>query len=246
MEIIKEKFSREQDAISTNVCEVKAFIGILFACAVMKLNKVNVRDIWTSDGFGIEIIKPVMSEKRFNFLIRALRFDDKTTRNDCHNTDKLAAVRDIFEKFVTNCQKNYCPSEYLTIDKMLEAFRGRCQLRQYIPSKPSKYGIKIFALTDSRTFYSSNLEVYAGVQLQGQYFISNSPKDVVLRLCKPVAGSGRNITFDNWFTSYELALKLLDIKLMSVGTLKKNKREIPSEFISSRNRTVFSSIFGFQ
>ncbi|XP_067126936.1 piggyBac transposable element-derived protein 4-like [Centruroides vittatus] len=246
IERIKEKFSRERDAISTNICEIKAFIGILFACAVMKLNTVNLRDIWTSDGFGIEIIKPVMSEKRFSFLIRALRFDDKATRNDRRNTDKLAAVRDFFEKFVTNCQKNYCPSEYLTIDEMLEAFKGRCQFRQYIPSKPSKYGIKIFALTDSRTFYSSNLEVYAGMQPQGQYFTSNSPKDVVLRLCKPVAGSGRNITFDNWFTSYELALKLLDIKLTSVGTLKKNKREIPPEFITSRNRTVFSSMFGFQ
>ncbi|KAK9745711.1 Transposase IS4 [Popillia japonica] len=39
--------------------------------------------------------------------------------------------------------------------------------------------------------------------------ISNKPEDILLRLIEPISGSGRNITFDNWFTSYNLMIKLL-------------------------------------
>ena len=88
---------------------------------------------------------------------------------------------------------------------MLAAFRGRCSFRQYIPSKPDKYGIKIFALVDAQTFFTSKIEVYVGTQPDGPYKVSNSPGDVVKRLCSCIFGTGRNITLDNWFTSYDLA-----------------------------------------
>ena len=65
---------------------------------------------------------------------------------------------------------------------MLAAFRGRCGFRQYIPSKPDKYGIKFFALVDAKSFFTSNLEVYVGTQPDGPYKVSNSPGDVVERL----------------------------------------------------------------
>ena len=45
-------------------------------------------------------------------------------------------------------------------DKMLPGFRGKYGFRQYIPSKPSKYSIKIFAMGNSKVFYTGNLEIY--------------------------------------------------------------------------------------
>lgn len=92
---------------------------------------------------------------------------------------------------------------------MLIAFRGRCSFRMYISSKPAKYGIKVFNLYDARTAYTSNLEVYLGEQLDGPYKLSNKPEDVVKRLCVPNYNSNRNITIDNWFGSYNLAVSML-------------------------------------
>jgi len=48
-------------------------------------------------------------------------------------------------------------------------------------------------------------------------------------LCKPYFGSKRNITGDNWFTSVPLVKDLLEKGLTYVGTIRKNKGEIPEE-----------------
>lgn len=51
---------------------------------------------------------------------------------------------------------------------------------------------------------------------------------------------------DNWFTSIPLFQILLkQHRLTSVGTLRKNKAEIPKEFIASKERKAGSSLFGF-
>ena len=134
----------------------------------------------------------------------------------------------------------------MCVDEKLEGFRGRCSFRQYIPSKPNKCGIKIYALVDSQVFYLHNLEIYAGLQPEGVYRIRNKPSDVVLRLCQPIYGSGRNVTADNWFTSVELIEELRKKSLTYVGTIKKNKRQIPKEFITSAGRDINSSLFGFR
>ncbi|KAJ4448309.1 hypothetical protein ANN_10324 [Periplaneta americana] len=75
---------------------------------------------------------------------------------------------------------------------------------------------------------------------------SNSPSELVKRLITSISGTGRNVTFDNWFMSVPLAKELLsDHNLTCVGTVRLNKREIPPEFVQKRHEQ-FSSIFGFQ
>ncbi|XP_023220256.1 piggyBac transposable element-derived protein 4-like [Centruroides sculpturatus] len=190
------------------------------------------------DGTGLEIVRIVMSEKRFKFLLCNLRFDDKNLRKERIKTDKLAAVRDMVDIFVKSCQKNYSISEYCTIDEKLEGFRGRCGFRQYMPKKPQRYGIKIYVLADARMYYTYNFEIYCGKQPEGPYSISNSPDQVVKRLINPITKSGRNLTVDNWFTSYSLFSDLLRDRITMVETIRKNKRELPLQFTDVRGRKV--------
>ncbi|XP_035223678.1 uncharacterized protein LOC118196351 [Stegodyphus dumicola] len=142
-----------------------------------------------------------------------MRFDDIQTRQSRKELDKLAPIREFFENFVENWQKSYSVGEYVTIDEKLEFFRGRCPFRQYMPKKPSKYGIKVFALVDSRVFYTWKMEIYAGKQPKGPFQVDNSPSSVVKRLMEPLYNSGRNLTVDNWYTSYPLSQELLKKKI---------------------------------
>lgn len=242
---IKDNYERERDARPIDLIELKAFIGLLFLAGVYKGNRLSLEELWGTNGDGVEKFGLVMSIKRFKFIIRCLRFDDRQTREERKKVDKLAAVRDIFTKFVENCQRNYSLGENVTLDEKLEAFRGRCSFRQYIPSKPAKYGLKIFALVDAKVCYLYNLEMYAGKQPEGPFDVSNKPADIVKRMIEPIKGTGRNLTADNWFTDFDLVEKLRQDRISFVGTVKKNKRALPPEFVSTAGRQQYSSKFGF-
>lgn len=237
------KYNRPRDAKATNLAEIKAVIGLLYLAGVKKSSHVNLRDLWATNGLGFELFRCVMSLSRFEFLLTAIRFDSIATRNQRKQVDRLAPVREMFTNLVDNFKKYYSLGHLVTLDEKLEAFRGKCAFRQYIPNKPAKYGVKLFALVDARMSYTSNLEIYAGKQPEGPFQVSNSAKDVTLRMIQPIENSGRNLTTDNWYTSVPLANELLAKKITLVGTLRKNKGEIPPEFVA--RKPIHSSLFGF-
>lgn len=131
IDTIKHKFARERDITHTDLIELRAFIGLLYLAGVYKSNRQLLEELWGKEGDGIEKFGLVMNIKRFKTLIRVLRFDDRTTRDERKALDRLAPIRDVFEKFVQNCQKSYCLGENVTVDEMLPGFRGKCPFRQY-------------------------------------------------------------------------------------------------------------------
>ncbi|GBP67719.1 PiggyBac transposable element-derived protein 4 [Eumeta japonica] len=186
-----------------------------------------------------------MSEQRSKFLTRALRFDNIEDRHDRAVIDKLAPIRKIFDLILINFQKHFVPSAEMTLDEQLLAFRGRCIFRQYIPNKPAKYGIKVFALIDVHYPYTFNLEIYAGQQPERPFRLSNERHDVVMRMARPVLGKYLNITMDNWFSSQRVAKQLFENGTTMVGTMRRDKRKVPCEFCNARGNPLFSSKFGF-
>ena len=57
---------------------------------------------------------------------------------------------------------SYTPEPHMTVDEQLVCFRGRCLFRQYIPSKPGKYGIKVWAICKANTSYAWKMQMYTG------------------------------------------------------------------------------------
>ncbi|XP_050509073.1 piggyBac transposable element-derived protein 4-like, partial [Diabrotica virgifera virgifera] len=126
-----------------------------------------------------------------------------------------------------------------TIDEQLVAFRGRYPFKQYIPSKPAKYGIKILVLCGSNTSYALKLQIYTGKEA-GAAPERNQGMRVVCDLSSDL--KGHNITCDNFFTSYNLGQFLLKRKITMLGTIRKNKPELPTQIA---NKEVHSSSFYF-
>ena len=56
----------------------------------------------------------------------------------------------------------YNPSQEIAIDEAMIKFQGRSSLKQYMPMKPIKGGIKVWVLGDSKNGYFSRLEIYTG------------------------------------------------------------------------------------
>lgn len=246
IELKKGKYKESTHTNSlTSANEVKALLGLLLQSAALKSNHLPTRMLFNTKRSG-SVFKACMSAERFDFLLRCFRFDDKATRRERRASDKFAPIREFWEKFIEHCKKWYEPSSYLTIDEQLVGFRGRCAFRMYIPNKPNKYGIKIVMVADSNSRYVYNATPYLG---KGTNCNENVPlaTHFVKQLCEPVYGTNRNITMDNWFTSVPLASELLKppYKLTIVGTIRSNKREIPTEMKNSKTRNIGTSLFAF-
>ncbi|KAJ8956854.1 hypothetical protein NQ318_014269 [Aromia moschata] len=207
----KQSYHSEIDKI-----ELNAYLGVCFYYAYYKENKSPVKEMW-DEVFGRGVYRSIIPEKRFEFLTRVLRFDDKSTRNERRVTDKLAPIREIWEIFIRNCTNNYDPSNNCTIDEQLVPFRGKCIFRIHMGNKPDGYGLKIFTLKDSETFYTIAAIPYARRVTPG--FDRSSFSSWQLE----------NATMGSWFTSVPLFETLRrDYQIRAVGTIRKNKPEIPS------------------
>nr|CAH7718925.1 unnamed protein product [Callosobruchus chinensis] len=120
-----------------------------------------------------------------------------------------------------------------------------------MPSKPDKYGIKYWLLCDAQTRYILSGIPYLGKDETREQGVSLGTH-VVLQLARPFLDKGRNITYDNFFTSLELAEKLKQRKTSLVGTLRRNKVEVPqpvqsgddayySTFLHKHNETLLTA-----
>jgi len=77
----------------------------------------------------------------------------------------LAAIPDVWQMFVAMMPKMVTPGSDITVDEQLVPFRGKCPFHQYIPSKPAKYGVKIWWACDAQTSYPLKGDVYLGRQV---------------------------------------------------------------------------------
>ncbi|TNM96340.1 hypothetical protein fugu_016001 [Takifugu bimaculatus] len=139
-------------------------------------------------------------------------------------TDKFAAILNIWGLFVTNCITSYIPGRHITIDEQLFPSKTRCCFLQY--SKPGTFGIRFWVACDLKTKYVCNILPYLGkdpTQPRGER-VSES---VVMRLMEPFLDKGRNVTTDNFFTSLSLAKQLLSRNTTILGTVNKIPQEIP-------------------
>lgn len=243
---IKFQFSRERDYKFTNCAEVQAVFGVLFLIAVKRNNHTSVLELWSKDGAGMVILRAAFSYKRFLFLLRVLRFDDYRERIVKEETDKLAPIRNIYQKFVENCKQNYTLGESVAVDNMLLPYRGRCGFVQYMSRKQSKYGLKLYALVDNRSYYTWNFEVCCRTQKEGPFYYSNNPIDIVKRMVEPLKNSNRNLTLNSYYSTYSLIQDLLETDIKTIAAVKKHKLEIPPEFLPEKTGQVGSFLAGYQ
>ena len=102
----------------------------------------------------------VMSRNRFELILLYVHFN--SNESDCE--DRLFKVRPIIANFYKNFVK--CISLikiHPCIGEGMLSWRGRLGFRAYNHKKPVKYGIKPYALIDSRNSHCSNLKPYCGI-----------------------------------------------------------------------------------
>ena len=102
-----------------------------------------------------------MTLNRFVFLIAQLRLDHKPSRDS--QRDKFAAARTILSLFNIQCAATMQCGAWLSFDETLYPNRGEGYgFRQFMDSKPWKYGILYRSLNDAEVAYMYQVHACAG------------------------------------------------------------------------------------
>eukprot|EP00795_Rhopilema_esculentum_P009876 gene9876-18464_t len=128
----------------TTVEEVKLYLGVRVYMSIV--NFPSFGQYWSKKSvFGNSFISNLMSRNRFQKINEYFHVADRTTMppKSSPHFDKLFLVRPVLDAARKNCLKAYNPHKCFAIDEAMIKFRGRSSLKQYLPAKPTKYGIKV-------------------------------------------------------------------------------------------------------
>ena len=108
------------------------------------------------------ICSDITSNNLFNDLLLYVRFDNENIRPQRDQKSKSAAIDYIWITLSANFISSSTPSTNLTVDEQLCPFREQTRFTQYLPTKPSEYGIKLKWICDSMTNYPLKSIIYTG------------------------------------------------------------------------------------
>jgi hypothetical protein len=163
------------------------------------------------------------SATRFKQLLRF--FYVSTQAQQAASTDKLKKVRYLLEQLQRSFASHFNPTHVLTVDEAMVGFKGRSELKQYIPQKPTKWGYKVWCLASSN--YLLAFDVFLG---KSAISTSTSPSDIVLSLVAPYAHSNHIVYLDRYFTSPTLLDELTRRGFYACGTVRKDRVGLPPPF----------------
>lgn len=215
--ILKESVPRYlQSWYDTTKDEILTFLGIVLWMGLDQ--KPKLRNYWSTNPMYKCELSKAMSRNRFEAILSCLHVANNET---AVLTDRLAKLKPLIDALTNKFQNTVHPDEDVCIDESMIPFRGRVNIRQYIPSKRHRYGIKLFKLC-LKGGYTWNMKVYAGKQPRPQ---SQSISTMtVMELMRPLLGKGYTLYTDNFYTSVQLAQQLNDKETHLIGTLRRNRK----------------------
>jgi hypothetical protein len=212
----------------TSADELKAFLGLHVIMAID--HKPNIGAYWSDNKhLGNPGIKACMTKNRFEKLLQYMHIADnsKQPARDSPQYDALFKVRPIMEQVKLNSRENFNPNPELSIDEMMIGFKGRLFFRQYMPAKPTKWGIKTWAIADPGTGYTLDFNVYTGKGQTGTDQTHGLGYNVIMELTRPYFNKNHEIIMDNFFSSVDLIVDLLDKDTYATVTTRPNRKNFP-------------------
>lgn len=156
--------------------------------------------------------------------------------------DPLFKVRPLIDHLSAVFPVYYQPGCELSVDEMMISTRCRISFLQYMPKKPSKFGIKVWVNSESKTGYVLSFQVYTGAMSEEANSLTKAlGHRVVMDLKQPFLGKGHKLFVDKFYTSVPLFLELLDNGTYATGTVVANHKYLPEGLKAERNQLQIGS-----
>ena len=207
--------------------EMSAFIALLLLTRISKRSSYDL--YWSSDPLiDMKGFREVMPRDRFLSILQFFHLvnNENALLRDNPNYDKAFKIRPLIDLFIPLWQHYYGPDKEVSVDESMIPFKGRTSLMQYMPAKPTKWGLKAWGLADAATGYMYNWQLYLGKD-GGRPDNVPLGTHVVKTLAMPLFNKGHVIYMDNFFSSPGLFKELADNQTGACGTLRANRIGVP-------------------
>ena len=208
--------------------ELLRFFVLMITMGIVDLP--SVKDYWsTSWPFNTPHFSKLLSRDSFLLLLKFLHLADNTKQlaQGQPGYDKLFKLRPFMDPLIRSFQEAFVPQQQLSIDEAI-SYKGRLSFLQYLPKKPKNWGMKAWALADSKLGYIYNWKLYCGKEEeQGHEPLGER---VVIELVSGLENKGYHVYFDNFCTSLTLCKRLFTLEFGSCGTIRIDWQGIPVTF----------------
>ena len=140
----------------------------------------------------------------------------------------------------------------ISVDEGCCPFKGCISFKCYNPSKPVKWHLKLYEVSDARTGYVVAFEIYSGKVRTIMARDANvldpqcnvTTKAVVGLLQKGnLLGKGHHVCIDNYYTSPELFYELHNKETFSCGKARPNRKGMPKSVTKAKLRKKGECVF---
>jgi hypothetical protein len=143
-------------------------------------------------------------------------------------------VRDYLDFLDERFKEHFVPSREISVDESVVGIKGKIRFLTYNPSKPTKWGIRMYVMADANTGYVYSILPYYGFLTSEDLIRPDLPVStrIVLELCNELLDSnpgslGYHIFTDRYYTSSPLAQELLKLNIHLRGTIQSNRKFLP-------------------
>lgn len=226
--------SRLRQWREANRQEMLVFIMLILAMGTVQ--QPEIVDHWTDHWlFATPGFTKVMARNRFQLLVSCLHF---VNNEDADRRDPLFKIRRFIDAVVANFRQAYTPLREVSIDEQMVAYKGRLSFKQYMPAKPIKWGMKAFVLAESKTGYVCDWHLYTGKdQATDDNDSRGKGERVVCSLVRSLQ-PGHVVYMDNYYSSPSLFSSLKEKQLGAVGTVRVNRRGLPTEIKTKQKKNM--------
>ena len=205
------------------VQEMWRFLAILILLGINKVR--NIRQVWNPNNAQVmATLFRLMTRHRFETIASFLHVVSAAEEQQMAN-DPLKKIKPLHDYIKRKCFDLYQPLQEVSIDERMVKNKGRHRFRQYMKSKPIKWGFKYWVLADP-TGYSVDFDLYLG---SAEHHTDNGlAYDVVKKLMSPLVYQRYFLFCDNFYSSPKLFADLLSEEIYCTRTVNSNRRGIPS------------------
>lgn len=204
--------------------EMWLFIAVHICMGIVSLPRLHM--YWEKDWRQPFVVRN-FSQHRFTELLRAFHISPPSPPASNHTViDKVGPL-------ITACQhsfsSSYLPEQALVVDEAMIGYKGRDKMKQYIKTKPTRWGYKVWCIAGNG--YLLNFDVYRGRQQQSTH--NRSIHQTVIDLVHPYRNRNHILHVDNLFSSPDLFDHLERLGVRSCGTLRPNRQGLPVGLVNA-------------